>query len=383
MATIIYIHGRGLKPSPECERGNWLKALNRGLGRLGGSAPTIPDDERFQLAYWSDLFYPGAPAPACLDSAQAAPPIVPLTIASLTGNQLRALEGFISQFWDWQMKPGDSPDGSTRAFEDGFVRDVIKFFGLGYGRTCLQPLIQKLGDADEDVMLVSHSFGTVLAYEVLSSYMDEVAALRGRRPLYIDTWVTMGSPLGWAIDLQARIPAWQEILFAQIDQRIRADLSDVRDDIARIGATVRGILGAPTAATVAAATNGALMPEAVRLPPKEFPSHVGRWFNIYDRRDPVACEGGLGGPASLAVGETFLYNDPAQGPVQRAFDNVIRNEACPPDVIGVSIDAHNDFQGYGLCAQLAQLVADFWNRYTQGSRGPAAPATAEAPAAIG
>jgi hypothetical protein len=371
MATIIYIHGRGLKPAPECERGNWLKALNRGLARLGGSAPTIPDDEHFQLAYWSDLFYPGAPVPDCVDSAQAAPPIVPLSIASLTANQLRALEAFISQFWDWQLRPGDSPDGSTRAFEDGFVRDVVKFFGLGYGRTCLQPLIQKLAAADEDVMLVSHSFGTVLAYEVLSSYMGEVAALRGDRPLHIDTWVTMGSPLGWAIDLQAHIPEWKEVLFAQIDQRVRADLSDVRDEIGRIGATVRGIFGAAPAPTVAAGADGALTPEAVRLPPKEFPANLGRWFNIYDPRDPVACAGGVGGQASLALGETFLYNDAVQGPVQRAFDNTIRNEACPPDVKGVSLDAHNDFQGYGLCAQLAQLVADFWNRYNQVPQGAA------------
>jgi hypothetical protein len=368
VATIIYVHGRGLKPSPECERANWLKALNRGLGRLGGPALTIPNDARFQLAYWSDLFYPNAPVPECLDSAQAAPPVVSPDQANLQTNEWQALQGFLQQFWDWQLPPAATPDASTKSFEDGFVRDVVKFFGLGYGRRCIQPLIQKLAEADENVMLVSHSFGTVLAYEVLSSYMDDVSSARGGRPLYIDTWVTMGSPLGWAIDLQARIPAWQEILVAQIDQRIRNDLSAVKDEIARIGAALRLASAPPKSAPVATATSGVVLPEAVRLPPKEFPAVVGRWFNIYDRRDPVACEGGVGGTASLAVGEAFLYNDPVQGPVQRAFDNVIRNEACPANVLGVSIDAHNDFRGYGLCAQLAQVVADFWSRYNESSR---------------
>ncbi len=362
MATIIYVHGRGLKPSPDCERGNWLRALNRGLGRLGGQALTIPDDQRFQLAYWSNLFYPDAPVPDCVVDAQAAPPVVAPDTASLTGNELQALQAYVDHFWTWRLpQPAPTPDASTKSFEDSFVRDVIKFFGLGYGTSCMQPLKDSLAKADDDVMLVSHSFGTVLAYEVLASYLEEVDSRR-QSPIFIDTWVTMGSPLGWAIDLQARIPAWQETLVAEIAQGVRADLGAVRDDIAGFARFVTGAPAPAPPAVPAAAPISSPVAEAVRLPAKEFPRRVGRWFNIYDRRDPVACEGGIGGAASLALGETFLYNDPVQGPVQRAFDNVIRNDACPPDVWGVSIDAHDDFNGYGQCAQLAQLVADFWKR---------------------
>ena len=33
---------------------------------------------------------------------------------------------------------------------------------------------------------------------------------------------------------------------------------------------------------------------------------------------------------------------------------------CPPTVAMADLRAHEDFTGYGQCAQLAQLVVDFW-----------------------
>jgi hypothetical protein len=358
MATIIYIHGRGLKPAADCERSNWLRALNRGLGRLGSPTLQIPDDARFQLAYWSDLFYPNTTPAPCVPDGAGASAITPPQDAGLQAS-IRAVQAYVDQFWNNQRRiPDASRDQSTRSFEDGFVRDVIKFFGLGYGSTCVQPLVDRLVAADEQVMLVSHSFGTVLAYEVLANQLEDINTARAT-PLTIDTWVTMGSPLGWAIDLQANIPQWQELLLAQIDDRVRQDLAGVQQTIVSIGdALLRKAAGAPATGVAQPLPR----PLAVRLPPKTFPSGVGRWFNIYDRRDPVACEGGVGGGASLPVSQTFLYKDPTQGPVQRAFDNEIRNDACPESVHGVSMDAHDDFQGYGQCAQLAQVAADFWNR---------------------
>jgi len=60
-------------------------------------------------------------------------------------------------------------DEKTKQFEDNFVRDVIKFFGLGLRGQCAERLRGALSARArrEPVMLVSHSFGTVLAYDVL------------------------------------------------------------------------------------------------------------------------------------------------------------------------------------------------------------------------
>jgi hypothetical protein len=323
---IIYVHGRGLKPPAEVERTAWLAALNRGLQRLNPPVRSLADGNHFRLAYWSDLFYPHGATEERV---------------GLSEDQTTALRALASKFWQWRLPQRSSPivDEKTRRFEDNFVRDVIKFFGLGYASSCAEPLRRELAaDPRDGTMLVSHSFGTVIAYDVL---LHDLPAMG----VTVDTWVTMGTPLSWVVDLQARVPDWKEQLIAEVDQGLQPLLRGARGVLESLGRLGGG---------------GAMIaPSLFQVAQKQYPPvGVERWFNIYDPRDPVACAGGLstflGG---LAVGGTFLYE--AQ---QRAFDITIRNDACPPDVVLSDMRAHEDFNGYGQCAQLAQLVLDFWNR---------------------
>ena len=372
MPTLIFIHGRGLKPPKDIERQNWLDAMNRGLQRLNPPLQQLPNDaQHVRLAYWSDLFYPPETI-ANQGQVNAPAGIVDATPAGLTDAQTRSIQALVDHFWNWRLpQPAAAapPDPTTRQFEDGFVRDVVKFFGLGYGESCAEPLRQELiaVDSGDEVILVSHSFGTVIAYDVLIRDLDMVNQSRaqsGRAPLAIDTWVTMGSPLGWAIDLQAELPAWNEQLLTQVDQGVQPALQDARTIIQDIGDAVQHRLDLLRQQAPPAAAQS--QPVAVvQLPPKRFPQMIGRWFNIYDTRDPVACAGGFSGLAggSLAVGGTFLYTDQQGEDRQRAFDTTIRNDFCPPDVAGTDIRAHDDYYGYGQCAQLAQVVADTWQRY--------------------
>jgi hypothetical protein len=330
--NLIYIHGRGLKPPADVERKAWLDALNRGLARLSPPAHQVADDDRFRLAYWSDVFYP----PGATEAQ-----------AGLSDAQTTAILALVGKFWQWRLPQPAAPvvDETTKQFEDNFVRDVIKFYGLGYADQCAERLRAALAavPAGESVMLVSHSFGTVLAYAVLIHDLPAMGVT-------IDTWVTMGTPLSWAVDLQARVPDWQEQLVAEVDQGLQPVLGAARHALESIGELARRGLGGllPTLALA-----------AFQAPQKQFPpAGVNRWFNIYDPRDPVACAGGFGTLlGGLAIGATFLYDDQ-----QRAFDVLIRNDACPPSVTLVDMRAHADFTGYGQCAQLAQLVADFWQR---------------------
>jgi hypothetical protein len=356
MPTLIFIHGRGLKPPKAVERQNWLAALNRGLTRLSPPTRQIPDDEdHFRLAYWSDLFYPPE---SVNNSAQVTSVggIVSAAEAGLSDVQGLSVESLVESFWKWRLpQPAtapQSPDPQTKQFEDGYVRDTIKFFGLGYGDTCAKALTDQLAEveAGDPVMIVSHSFGTVIAYEVLLRDLPQINGTR-QQPLMIDTWVTMGAPLGWAIDLQGELPTWAERGATQLDQDARA----VVQSISQVVQTGIGVLRQSSPAASPPDTPV----DVVQLPPKQFPDTVARWFNIYDVRDPVACGGGLGTVVGdLALSETFLYQNQ-----ERAFDVTIRNDDCPPTVRGVDIRAHDDFDGYGQCAQLAQLVSDFWVRF--------------------
>jgi hypothetical protein len=331
--VLVYIHGRGLKPPATVERKAWLDALNRGLQRLSAPLQSMPDGDHFRLAYWSDVFYP---AGATAENA------------GLSAEQLTAVSALVRKFWQWRLPQPGTPatDPQTQQFEDNFVRDVVKFFGLGYAETCAKPLRDALAavPAGDPVMLVSHSFGTVLAYEVL---LRDLPGLN----VSIDTWVTMGTPLGWAVDLQAHVPQWQEQLLVEIDQGLQPVLSTARGTLSSIGDFARRAFDS---------VFGQRGPSVFEVPPKQFPPvGVDRWFNIYDPRDPVACAGGFGAVlGGLAIGETYLYADE-----QRAFDITIRNDACPPNVLTADMRAHEDFEGYGQCAQLAQLVSDFWTRH--------------------
>jgi hypothetical protein len=369
--TIIYIHGRGLKPARAVERKYWLDALNRGLNRLTPATRQLPDNaDRVRLAYWSDLFYPPG-VQIDPDELAATGGIVAAAAAGLNDLQASAARALVDKFWEWRLpQPAAAApvaaDPKTRQFEDGFARDVVKFFGLGYGDTCAGPLRDELKGVQDGsaVILVSHSFGTVIAYEVLVRDLDAINQHRlqnGRGPLTIDTWVTLGSPLSWAIDLQAELPTWKVRVVTEIDQGLQPVLRDVRSAVQDIGTSVQNHLAAllekaqPQPAAALADTISIL-----QMAPKQFPAGVNRWFNVYDLRDPVACEGGVSGVAgrALAVGESFLYQDQ-----QRAFDITIRNDYCPPEVRWVDIRAHDDYDGYGQCAQLAQVVADCWDRF--------------------
>ena len=339
MPTLIYVHGRGLKPPAEKERKAWLDALNTGLRRLTPPLHSLADDDHFKLAYWSNLFYPAGATEAT---------------GGLSNQQLTAVNALVGKFWQWRgtEESVTATDADTKEFEDNFVRDVVKFFGLGYAEGCAEPLRTQLASvpAGDPVMLVSHSFGTVLAYEVL---IQDATTLN----VPIDTWVTMGTPLNWAIDLQSMVPEWQEQLLVNLDERLQPALHAARDVLTTIGNLTR-----QTWSAVFGQRQEGLAEAVFQVPAKQFPPNVQRWFNIYDPRDPVACAGGLAGsPKALAVGGTFLHDGN-----QRAFDVTIRNEGCPPDVVNADMRAHMDYTGYGQCAQLAQLVADFWARSNGG-----------------
>jgi hypothetical protein len=255
-------------------------------------------------------------------------------------------------------------------YEDGFMQDVVKYFALGFAEKVSPPLVQTLSEEDfsDGLMVVAHSFGTILCYDVLVRQLAEIQDARtaaGRDPLRIDTWVTMGCPLGWALDVQQSLPSWLQAAVVQADElrdRAAQAIDSVRQRIDDLGSWLGG--------GRARATRGEGM---VQFAPKQFPPRgVDRWYNIYDPLDWVSFPPVVGalGIGAITVGDTFRWNN-----AQRAFDISIVNDFRSPGRPLLDMEAHND-RGYGECAQLAQLVADFWTRHRVAGLVPAASAAA-------
>lgn len=366
MPTLIYIHGRGKKVSFQDEEDKWYTALQEGLQRLPPEqAPTVPRD-RFHLAYWSDIFYPVQPTP---DNPQGLPDhekvavdllAVPLLAARATGrmgpqrDDRRVLGSVRLPVADQQAKQAG----------DDFLRDLIKYFGLGYAHKVRKPFVDLLTQLplEDGLDVVAHSFGTLIAYEVLITGLDDINAQRitqGRGPILIDTLVTMGGPLGWAFDAQRMFPIWAQQVLTEAGQIEY----DVQQALGRVEAFIGDVIHwvRPSTAQPPQHWTPIVPPELDELPPKQFPPKgVDRWFNIFDPRDPVSAEFGIG---ALTVADTFL-DGPKDATWERAFDVTIKNELAPADSQEVTIDAHND-RGYGKCAELAQVVHDSWFRWSR------------------
>lgn len=132
---IIYIHGMGKQLPERSLKGEWDLALFE------------KDNPDTSMAYYADVLHP--------------------EIAPLADDTLIKV---------------------TDEFTKMFTPDVNKYLFDEPTRTRIQArLVKLLDEAKEPVMIVSHSLGTIIAYEVLCGYEMEMTV-----PLFI----TIGAPLG-------------------------------------------------------------------------------------------------------------------------------------------------------------------------------------------
>ena len=386
MPTLVYVHGRGQKQTAEREHEKWYLALQEGLRRLAPEPTPSIDRADVRLAYWSDLFYPPRRAAATRGSRAAA---AGTGVSDERDEETRLAEIVARTYLEAHLPvraavapevggaapippPGRpasrglaaGPAATTAAapdvatYEDSFMQDVVKYFGLGFAEKVSRPLVEILSEEAfaDGVMLVSHSFGTIVCFDVLARNLTDIDAARtsaGRDPLHIDTWLTLGCPLGWALDLEKALPAWLQMAAVQASElkdRVDEAIAGVQRRLQELGGWLRP----------GPATRGLEPGPFAQLGAKQFPPRgVDRWYNIYDPQDWVSFPPVVGalGIGAITVGDTFRWNGQ-----QRAFDISIVNDFRTPGAPLLDMEAHND-RGYGQCAQTAQLVCDFWTRH--------------------
>jgi subtilisin family serine protease len=270
--TVVYIHGIGNKPPAEVLRCQWDQAL---FGRAMG--------ERTRMAYWVDRRrYPVPEAGTCSDRdegptiSQAEQRVLSSFGLAPVGGDLHALidaladtpqqRAKLEELLD-QVQAGAAPatlgpdarglwsglnEILLRLVSAALLQDVHDFFFVPARREAMErSLRERLMAGGGPFVVVAHSQGSMIAYEVLRKLQAAECE--------VALFLTVGSPLG--------LPAVRSMFKQDIGKR--------------------------------------------KLP---FPPCVRAWYNVADRRDPVALDGDLSDDIEGANGRFGNFTDAGINP---------------------------------------------------------------------
>jgi hypothetical protein len=194
--VVVYIHGIGPKPSPEILKGEWDLAL---FGR--------DMRDRTRMAYWADILHKPIESRKASVHAEAGhafdlPQVLQGTDAETDPAAHRFAEDLLQNLGGPTPVRPKGPGKKvlplpeflrgpiSGALMRWFVRDTAAyFFDADVRKKIKQRLLDQIPATGEPYILVSHSQGTIVAFEVLSQLQPSNAPLT-------DLFVTLGSPLG-------------------------------------------------------------------------------------------------------------------------------------------------------------------------------------------
>ncbi len=208
--TLIMVHGRGFKPPPEALEALWRRALRAGLERDAAAALPAFDECTFEFVYYGDeirrvLTDAGRPYDAALDLAD-----LHNTLAALVArrkskdfrrDQYERLPGK-TPFKEFLADIGAPALAALRLEHLGaqrFLPELADYWSAdGALRGVESRLRRTVGTAVErgdDVAIVAHCIGSVLAYDALWS-LSRGTPVGSASDAKLSLWLTLGSPLG-------------------------------------------------------------------------------------------------------------------------------------------------------------------------------------------
>jgi hypothetical protein len=194
--AIIYVPGKSPKPRPDIHRRYLWQCLRRGvLQHDPGLADTL-DNSRFRLAAWNFLYYG--------EYETLAPdiPWIERLLESEGGTEADIREARHWSKWLTRLlySVGDHAHWLIGALPDrrvkAMIQDTLRYFENTQGiadriRGLVKNEVEQARARSDAVCVVSHSMGSVIAYEALWSLTHEDG-----RPAAVDLFLTLGSPLG-------------------------------------------------------------------------------------------------------------------------------------------------------------------------------------------
>jgi hypothetical protein len=193
---LVFIPGKGPKPPPAIHREYLWRCLRRGVSRCDAEAGRQLDTCSFGLAAWNFVYYGEH------ESLDADIPWIERLIESEGASAADISEARHWSRWLTRLlySMGDHAQWSINWIPDprvkAMIQDTLRYFENTGGiadriRGVVKNQIQKAAEQDGSVCIVSHSMGTVIAYESLWEMTHE-----DRRPPAIGLFLTLGSPLG-------------------------------------------------------------------------------------------------------------------------------------------------------------------------------------------
>lgn len=196
--AVIGIHGLGNKPPQQLLEKWWLDSIHEGFKNSNLDIPKF----KFELVYWSDLVYNKPENPDITDENDPdflAEPYMPSSGAKTLVKDLsfrrKALKFVESQMERIFLNKDLSIN--FKSVSDIILHNYFKELDMYYspnqdGKIFKQRARQRLIEIlqkyrFDDIMLIGHSMGSIIAYDVLQFELKKQC---------IHTFVTIGSPLG-------------------------------------------------------------------------------------------------------------------------------------------------------------------------------------------
>ena len=212
---IVGIHGLGNKPPKEILEEWWEKAIREGLQAIDHANTKF----KFELVYWADAFYS---QPLNAEETDKKNPLYLeqpyLPADHIEKKEPSKLRRKVLDFLEKQLDSILLRDDLSLNFSsvtDMIVRHFFKDLNTYFCTDCRteqtgtrlakdvirERLAQTLAKhRKKDIMLIAHSMGSIIAYDVL---------VQNRENFKIDTFITIGSPLGLPV-IMSKLAAEQK-----------------------------------------------------------------------------------------------------------------------------------------------------------------------------
>ncbi|HSH41836.1 MAG TPA: hypothetical protein VK973_06900 [Arenicellales bacterium] len=194
--AIVYVPGKSPKPRPEVHREQLWRSLRRGVLRHDPGLEGQLQHCRFSLVAWNFEYYHE------FENLDADIPWIDRLLAGEGASDVDVREARHWSKWATRLlySIGDHAHWLIRILPDrrikAMIEDTLRYFENTEGiadriRHMVKDEIEAASDECDSVCVISHSMGSVIAYESLWSLTHEE-----HRPAAIDLFLTLGSPLG-------------------------------------------------------------------------------------------------------------------------------------------------------------------------------------------